>query len=258
MSSNVFGFFTSRAACAAVGLVALLAVEPGNAAPILWGTPTTISGTSDVSVVGTLHASANFGGSDETVNGVFFKAFPVSGTSTTVGDITLSSAGTLNQFTSTPPATTTPLYGSLPTEYQNILSPFAWTSPEEQQVTVSGLTPGGAYAIQFWVQDPRDDAAVADRTVTVISVPLKILDVNTTNSLGGLGQWVVGTFTADETTQSIYLVPGGTLPATYANAMQVRLVPEPSTLALAGIGLTALAGLEVRRRVRRSGSRHTA
>jgi hypothetical protein len=255
MSSNVFGFFTRRAACAAVGLVALLAVEPGNAAPILWGTPTTISGTSDVAVVGTLHASANFGGSDETVNGVLFNAFSVSGTSTTVGNITLSTAGILNQFTFTPPATTTPLYGSLPTEYQNILSPFAWTSPESQQVTVSGLTNGTAYAIQFWVQDPRGDSFVVGRTTTVGTT---ILDVNTTDTLGGLGQWVVGTFTADATTQSFNLIPGGTSPATYANAMQVRIVPEPSTLALAGIGLTALAGLEFRRRVRRSGSRHTA
>jgi hypothetical protein len=255
MSSNVFGFFTRRAACAAVGLVALLAVEPAKAAPILWGSANTISGTSDVSVVGTLHASANFGGSDETVNGVLFNAFPVSGNPTTVGNITLSSTGSLLQFTYSAPATTTAPYGDLPTEYKNILSPFAYTDIQSQQVTVSGLTNGSAYAIQFWVQDPRNDGFVVGRTVTVGTTTL---DVNTTDTLGGLGQWVVGTFTADATTQSFDLIPGGSPAATYANAVQVRLVPEPSTLALAGIGLTALAGLEVRRRVRRSGSRHTA
>jgi hypothetical protein len=215
----------SRAACVAVGLVALLAVEPAKAAMIVWGSPTTISGSSDVSVVGTLHASANFGGSDETVNGVLFKAFSVSGTSTTVGDITLAGPE-LHQSTYIPPATTTSPYVDLPLEYRNILSPFAFTDGQSQQATVSGLTIGDTYAIQFWVQDPRGVGGGL-RTVTVGS---QTLDVNTTDADGGLGQWVLGEFIADATTQSFNLAPGGLQQATYANAMQVRIVPEPSAV----------------------------
>ena len=242
-SLNIFAAVTVTA------LALSLAGQPAKASVINWGSATTISGTSDVDTTGTLFASANFGSSSgETVNGVFFNAFPVSGTSTTVGNITLTSSGGLSGFTYSPPATTTAPYGSLPIEYKNILSPFAYTDTLPQQVTVSGLTIGETYAIQFWVQDPR--AAFGARTITVGT---QTLDVNTTDTEGGLGQWILGQFTADATTQSVSLVPGGPEPATYANAMQVRLVPEPTQMvSVAAFG--AALGMWRMRKLQRNGS----
>jgi PEP-CTERM motif len=234
-SLNIFAAVTVTA------LALSLAVDPAKAAVINWGSPVTIAGASDVITTGTLHASANFGGSDETVNGVLFKAFSVSGTSTTVGDITLASPA-LNQYTYVPPATITSPYVDLPLAYRNILSPFAYTDGASQQFTVSGLTLGDYYAIQFWVEDPR--GAFGTRTVTVGT---QTLDVNTTDVDGGLGQWVQGRFVADATTQSFSVGPGsGGL--TYANAMQVRAVPEPSTYAMALAGLACVGYSMLRRR----------
>jgi hypothetical protein len=74
------------------------------------------------------------------------------------------------------------------------------------------------------------------------------LDVNTSggNVAGGLGQWISGTFQADGTTQSFDVTSSN---ANYFNAIQVRAVPEPSTLAgfgVIGIGLAAV----IRRRLR--------
>jgi hypothetical protein len=242
--------FNIFAAVTVTALALSLAGQPAKASVINWGSATTISGTSDVDTTGTLFASANFGSSSgETVNGVFFNAFPVSGTSTTVGNITLTSSGGLSGFTYSPPATTTAPYGSLPIEYKNILSPFAYTDTLPQQATVSGLTIGETYAIQFWVQDPR--AAFGARTVTVGT---QTLDVNTTDTEGGLGQWVLGQFTADATTQSFSVGPGpgGPTPATYANAMQVRLVPEPTQMvSVAAIG--SALGMWRMRKLRRNG-----
>jgi len=242
--------FNIFAAVTVTALALLLAVEPARAATINWGSPVTISGTLDVDTTGTLFASANFGSSgSETVNGVIFDAFTASGTSTTVGNITLTSSGGLSGFTYSPPATTTAPYGNLPLEYRNILTPFVYTDVQSQQVTVSGLTTGGTYAIQFWVQDPR--AEFGARTVTVGS---QTLDVNTTDADGGLGQWVLGQFIADATTQSFNVGPGpgGPTPATYSNAMQVRLVPEPTQMvSVAAIG--SALGMWRMRKLRRSG-----
>jgi hypothetical protein len=226
-----------------------LAGQPVEAAVINWDSPVTIAGASDVVTAGTLYASANFGpGSNATVNGVVFDAFPVSGTSSTVGNITLTSSA-LSGFTYSPPSTTTSPYVDLPLDYRNILTPFAYTDIQSQQATVSGLTIGGTYAIQFWVQDPR--AEFGARTVTVGS---QTLDVNTTDANGGLGQWVLGQFIADATTQSFNVGPGpgGPSPATYANAMQVRLVPEPTQMvSVAAIG--SALGMWRMRNLRRKG-----
>ena len=55
-----------------------------------------------------------------------------------------------------------------------------------------------------------------------------------------LGGYVLGTFTADATTQDIYGFAGGSQNIGYLNAL-VLTVPEPSSSALLGLGGLALA-----------------
>jgi hypothetical protein len=76
------------------------------------------------------------------------------------------------------------------------------------------------------------------------------LDPNTSgDTSGGLGQWLLGQFVADATTQSFTVQPA-TGSFAYANAMQVRVlaVPEPSAIAV----LAAAAGMTATLRLRRS------
>jgi hypothetical protein len=80
------------------------------------------------------------------------------------------------------------------------------------------------------------------------------LDANTTNTVGGLGQFAIGTFTASGTTQAFLLSePGGDFNP-LINALQVRAVPEPS-LTLLGCAVAAAGGLALRRRSRPAAGR---
>ena len=74
--------------------------------------------------------------------------------------------------------------------------------------------------------------------------------MNTSNSNGGLGQFAIGTFIADATgSQSITFSPSSNAGPTL-NGFQLRVVPEPSTFAMLGLGLPAL--LAFRRRNRKA------
>ena len=220
-----------------------IAMRSADAATITWGSATTISGTTDVNTEGTLFAASSFGSNSVTVNGVTFDAWsPVpSGTAgVTSGNFTLLQPDTgfaiLNAFGSSAPP-----FSGLPTEYQNLLSDSIYSfGPGSSTVTVSGLTNGQEYSIQFWANDSR---AAISATQTVDG---NTLDVNTTNADGGVGQWISGTFTADGTSQNFNVSSGSN---NYYSAIQVRAVPEPSSLAglgVIGIGLAAV----IRRRLR--------
>jgi hypothetical protein len=62
-------------------------------------------------------------------------------------------------------------------------------------LTITGLTSGDIYSFQFWSQSGGSTTATAGNAVTVGG--------------GGNGQFAIGTFTADATTQAISFSAGG-------------------------------------------------
>jgi hypothetical protein len=244
---------TSLKSLVLVGLSAVclsMAIQPARAAVINWGSAQNISAATDVLTTGTLFASANFAGSNTTVNGVTFNAFPITGggTSATVGNISVK--GLVGSGTGFIPATLTPTnintWATLPVSYQNLLAPTLRQTGagNSLQFTLSNLTVGGTYAIQYWVNDSR----WSNPNGITVNVGTAVLTPNTGSVTGGVGQWVTGLFTADATTQTFSASPA-TLTTTYANAMQVRMiaVPEPSTIAIVIGAMGAFAGWRLRR-----------
>lgn len=246
--------FAVSFAAALTAVVLSVGIQPAKAAVITWGSPQSITGNSDVLTTGTLFASANFAGSNTTVNGVTFNAFSLTGggTSATVGNISV--LGIVGSGTGFIPATlnTTNIntWSTLSTEYKNLLAPTLRQSGigNSLQFTISNLTVGGTYAVQYWVNDSRWN----NPSGITVQVGTAVLTPNTGSVTGGVGQWVTGMFTADATTQTFSASPA-TLSTTYANAMQVRMlaVPEPAALAMAGAGLALAGTYGVHRRRRR-------
>jgi len=231
--------FNIFAAVTVTALALSSAVDPAKAAVINWGSPVTISGTTDIDTVGTLFQASNFAGSATTVNGVLFGAFNVA--NGTVGNIGITGGQLITAFGEGGPATA---YGSLPSAYQELLKTgiiFGAT------VTVQNLTVGEQYSLQFMANDSRTATASQNRTVS-LNTNQVTLDINSTNATGGVGQWVRGTFTADATTQSFTV--GGSSHA-YSNAMQVRIVPEPTQMVSVAVIGSAL-GMWRMRKLRRN------
>ena len=243
--------FVTVAATVALSALALSNTpQPVTAAVINWGSAQAITGNSDVLTTGTLFASANFAGSNTTVNGVTFNAFPLTGggTSATVGNISvLAVAGSGTGFIpGLLPTTDINTWATLSTEYKNLLEPtLRRGGGGSLQFTLSNLTVGGSYAIQYWVNDSR----WSNPSGITVNVGTAVLTPNTGSVTGGVGQWVTGLFTANAPTETFSASPA-TLSTTYANAMQVRLlaVPEPSTVAVMG----AAGGMATMLRLRRS------
>jgi hypothetical protein len=251
------------AAVTVTALALSLAVEPAKAAVINWGSATNIVDQNDVDTTGTLFASANFwqtgsqpGSGNITVNGVQFDGFqsaalsPASGpTSLTVGNITLTGTSPQTSFVNLQG-----FYGvGGPASYNDLLNQIAYVynsnTTGTMGVDIGGLTNGAQYLVQFWVNDSRG-GAFGNRTTLVDG---NSLAANTTQTTGGLGQYITGTFTADSTTQSFPVI-GGVGQVAYANAMQVRtlVVPEPTQMvSVAAIG--SALGMWRMRKLRRNG-----
>ena len=216
---------------------------------ITWGTPTTISGTSDVSTAGTFVGSwgpgDDWGGTMRSdyypVNGVTFAAY---------------GSGPFASFISNPGLDDR--YGSYANpntadpNYNYLLQTAIYSYGEAISLTWGGMTPGDTYQLEFWVNDGRN-STVDERSETLTG------GTNTSAALAygtgpngtGPGQFIIGTFVADSTGQeTLTLNPSGGADigaSAQINLLQLRdiiSVPEPSTIAffVAGIGML-LCGL---------------
>lgn len=222
--------------------VGIAAGSSAHAAVITWQTPATISGDTNVSTTGTLERAYNMtnqSGSATTINGVNFAVFGVTSntvSSLTVGSTTItSSSGSLfsglgNGSASTP-------FSSLSTSYQTLLGQFVRTGGN-MTLTLNSLTVGYTYQLEIWTN--RSNTANA-QGFTATAGNSVVLDSNTTDAIGGVGQFVLGSFTADATSQAITFTPNGAGLVDFS-AFQLRTtaVPEPSAIALliaGGVGL---------------------
>ena len=178
---------------------------------ITWGSPTLISGNTDVTNSGgALYAYA---GGAATVNGVNFTAVS---NGNTWGNVSFTSFSGFNAVFG---ATASP-FNSLSTAYQTVLTTAAWGSGTSGTVTLNGLTSGHAYTVQIWVDDSRGSyqyryesvTSSGGNTVTLYFAP-------NSNSAGAVGQYVVGTFTAASTSQ-MFSVNGNSV--VQINAINVR------------------------------------
>jgi len=181
------------------------------------GAPTTISGDADVSTTGSLVDAFNFGtaGGMTTVNGVSFlnvatedweyldSAYIVgsgAGSLTLVGD-SLATAFAFD--TGEAP------FSGLSDSYKSLLNSAVWNDSGASlqiAITIQGLTIGRQYQVQLWSNDPRSYGV--DRDTPFDSVVLEqntkpASDPDRYEGEGGLGQWVIGSFTADNTTRTI-------------------------------------------------------
>jgi hypothetical protein len=236
-----------------VALLPLMATS--EAALVTWSAPTNISGAADVSTTGTVVGAFNLGDTgvpSATVNGVLFQSFAVPSFSAgaTVGNFALTTGTVIlssNSFFGDPGNAP---FNTLPPGYQTLLSSGVATI-DNMTLTMSGLSIGTQYQFQWWtnastaVDNVPDTSAVAGNTVT--------LNSNVTATPGGLGQYALGTFTADATSQAVRFdrLDPGEGGIGLVNAFQLRqvppAVPEPGT-ALAGVALLGLCGM--RRRCR--------
>ena len=218
------------------------------AAIITWESPHNITGVADVSTAGVLVGAVNLGDigvSSATVNGVIFQAFGIADSSTTatLGNFTLTALPQgLSQLANGSWGSASTPFGSLPAAYRTLLESAASDfRPDIITLTMNGLTSGHQYQFEWWSNDSFGGgssvtSATATGTVTLDSNPSKLA--------GGLGQFAIGTFTADGSSQSVVFGAPGT-PGTveFVNAFQLRrtAVPEPGSMLLLGIGLVTLS-----------------
>ena len=190
-----------------------------TAASIAWNSPFTIAGDADVSTNGSLVYACDVSGAAATVNTVLF-AGSFSGNITVTG-----SAGYAgNSFVGGASAP----WSGLSANYQTMLQGgYYATNNTAMSVMLSGLTVGHNYSVQVWVSDSRSGSSTnRTETVTSSSGNTVTLAYNSTQAQGGVGQYTIGTFTADATIQTFTLT--GVLPSgnnsSQINAIQVREV----------------------------------
>ena len=247
-----FGMSSITGVALAASLAAL--AEAGPPLPITWGSATTVSGDSDVSTSGTLLYAYNVGASgvsSATVNTVTFASyvFPSDPAQTvTVGSVTFTESPGILWGSNSLGSASTP-FSTLSSGYKTLLgSAGGADNPVTITATLGGLTVGNQYQLQIWTSNPSN-ASVSNPYGTIIGDTTftagnsVTLDPNTTNASGGLGQYVIGTFTASGVTRTFTMNSSGSN-APSLSAFQVRditPIPGPGGAAVVALFGTALA-----------------
>ncbi|HUU92850.1 MAG TPA: PEP-CTERM sorting domain-containing protein [Phycisphaerae bacterium] len=211
-------------------LVAALAAGQAQASIITWDPVVTISqtlGDDDLVGGGAILLALNIG---EDPAGAFASISVTNSTET----ITFSADRTVM------PSNHNSSCYSLPTgdaDMDKVLDSHGWLTGgigTTHPITISGLTVGTEYYVQF-ICAADDRGSSKDRTQTVQD------DQATPNVSGAMVRGgvdsVIGTFTATATSETITLA-GDKDPG--LSMVLVRVVPEPATLALLGVGVLGL------------------
>jgi hypothetical protein len=227
---------------------------------ITWGAPTTISGTSDVSIAGVL-AGTWAPGDDWRPSGGLADNYPVNGvTFAAYGSGLLSGSG----FTS---SGVQDRYGSFAnpntadSNYNYLLQTAVYSYGSTISLSWTGMNPGDTYQLEFWVNDGRNNVtAERSETITGGANTSAALAYGTGPNGTGPGQFILGTFVADSTGDETITLNASSGPDIGANA-QVNLmelsditpVPEPSAFALVAGGLCVMLAGFRRKSVNQAG-----
>lgn len=248
-----------------------------NAALVTWSAPSAIAGDADVRTNGTLVMAYNLGHTQAaTVNGVSFQSFSVGAAPLwpadhvhTVGNATLTQKNreradhVLSNFDR---SVNLGPFSGLTAGYRNLLFGSAGSSFPDRfgnptVLTLAGLVVGQVYEFQTWFNDSRLSGCCAfglglwnaDDDMNRVDLSPNLLRDGVGNVVaGGLGQFVLGTFTASANTQSFaYMreeIAGG-LSGFQLRQQAPARIPEPGSLPLLAVALMAASLVWRQRRV---------
>jgi uncharacterized protein (DUF2141 family) len=219
-----------------IGVVAVsvLLMAASAQAVITWDTAQNITGDSDVSLEGTLVRADRMKSDATTVNGVEFAdslTVPVPGmllggyTSDPLVDdwrfTPINDWADFNAYSDGFGSASAP-FSELSAAYQTLLKGARIAEPGFLSTfTLGALTTGQEYLVQVWANDSRNvfRSMILDGT--------NEMQYDVTESVGGLGQYIIGRFTATgatETFTAIAATHGENLPCLQINAYQLRAI----------------------------------
>jgi autotransporter-associated beta strand protein len=219
----------------ALSTASLLCALSARAAVINWSAPATIAGDSDVDTSGTLVAACSLNTANVLINGVQFTQNPGTPGLTALTNAAGVTCFQLSVFTSHYAAfngAAAP-FNTLSANYQTLLASGIYGGSISGTraiavpvITAVNLTFGHRYEIQVWADDSRTGRA-ATNYATVFGAGggnNVALYYNSIGALGGVGQYTIGTFVADGTTQSFSIMGSiaSGMADTYLNAVQLR------------------------------------
>ena len=158
-----------------------------------------------------------------------------------------SAAGKISTLEDNSQASNAPATGNM--NYDTLLSYESYTTPGNYyNIMINGLTAGHEYSVQLWVDDQFSTSNPGQNDLFLYGGPAQTDGVLVPN-----GDYIIGHFTADGTTETFQWGGNPVSDPTFAygtlDALQVREVPEPSTLvAFVGMGVMGLFLIMRRRR----------